>query len=1010
MPRIPADELERLKREVSLLRLIESQGHELKKRGKDWVMRCVFHAEDTPSLSVSEAKNVYHCFGCGASGTVLDWVMKTQGVSLPHAVQLLRNDAPINSVEKVGVVRSHARHLPSLAADVDEQVLLRQVTETYHATLKQSPEAQAYLTQRALVHGELIDTFKLGYANKSLTYRLPPGYAKEGREVREKLQRVGVYRASGHEHMNGCLVVPVLDLETGDGVGNVRQLYGRRIAPGHKIPANQPKHLYLTLPLAGVWNEAALIASREVIVCEALIDAMTFWCAGYRNVIAAYGVNGFTQDHWEAVKRHGTERVWIAYDRDDAGNAAAETLATELHEAGVETWRVLFPKGMDANEYARKVAPAEKSLGVLLQQAEWIGKGKRPAPAAVVAPTPVEEVMKEEPLSPLAATAEPSEAPTPGPVERAKEEVSAPSSTVQPLEEGDVQETASGELVFTFGERVWRIRGWQKNLGPEQMRVNVQVRRTGVDGAYHVDTLDVYSAKARAQYLKAASVELGSQEDTLKRDLGRVLLKLETMQDEAIRATLAPKETRIELDALEHAAAVEWLKAPNLVERLEADMACCGVVGERTNLLAGYLAAVSRKLDAPLAVLIQSSSAAGKSSLMDAVLDLMPDEERIQYSAMTGQSLFYLGETDLQHKILGIAEEEGVRQAAYALKLLQSDGELTIASTGKDEATGNLVTKQYRVKGPVMLMLTTTAIDVDEELLNRCLVLTINESREQTREIHARQRAKQTLEGLLAETDRQHIVELHRNAQRLLKPMHVVNPYANELTFMDDKTRTRRDHMKYLTLIRSIALLHQYQRPHRTVTHRGETLTYIEVTKSDIVLANRIAHEVLGRTLDELPPQTRRLLKLLQAWVSERCAATAQKQSELRFTRRDVREATHWGDTQLKVHLARLVELEYVLSHRGLRGLTYEYELRYDGADDGRPHLMGLLELDNDAERSGQSGNRSGAGRSVVGARSGWCDQAQGQMGEGHSAELVGVVGDAYSVDQPSAPSLARVV
>jgi hypothetical protein len=820
---------------------------------------------------------------------------------------------------------------------------------------------------------------------------------------------VGVYRASGHEHLNGCLVVPVLDLESGD----VRQLYGRRIAPGHKIPANQPKHLYLSLPLAGVWNEAALIASREVIVCEALIDAMTFWCAGYRNVIAAYGVSGFTQDHWAALKRHGTERVWIAYDRDEAGNAAAENLATELHEAGIETWRVLFPKGMDANEYAKKVAPAEKSLGVLLQQAEWIGKGKRPVPTAVVEPTPVEEVKKEAPLPSLAATAEPSESMPPAVAEAAKEEAQelpAPPSMEPPREELDMQETAAGELVFTFGERMWRIRGWQKNLGPEQMRVNVQVRRTGVDGAYHVDTLDVYSAKARAQYLKAASVELGSQEDTLKRDLGRVLLKLETMQDEAIRATLTPKEARVELDALEHAAAVDWLKAPNLIERLEADMARCGVVGERTNLLAGYLAAVSRKLDAPLAVLIQSSSAAGKSSLMDAVLDLMPDEERIQYSAMTGQSLFYLGETDLQHKILAIAEEEGVRQAAYALKLLQSDGELTIASTGKDEATGNLVTKQYRVKGPVMLMLTTTAIDVDEELLNRCLVLTINESREQTREIHARQRAKQTLEGLLAETDRQHIVELHRNAQRLLKPMHVVNPYANELTFMDEKTRTRRDHMKYLTLIRSIALLHQYQRQHKTVTHRGETLTYIEVTKSDIALANRIAHEVLGRTLDELPPQTRRLLKLLQAWVNERCAATAQKQGEFRFTRRDVREATCWGDTQLKVHLSRLVELEYVLSHRGLRGLTYEYELRYDGADDGRPHLMGLLELDNDAQRSGQSGNRSGSGRPVVGSRSGWSDQAQGQMGEGHSAELVGVVGDAYSVDQRSAPSLARVV
>ncbi|WP_153100233.1 CHC2 zinc finger domain-containing protein [Paraburkholderia hayleyella] len=952
MPRIPEAELERLKREVSLLRLVESQGHTLKKRGRDWVMRCVFHEEDTPSLSVSEAKNVYHCFGCGASGTVLDWVMRTQGVSLPHAVQLLRNDAPLAAADKVGVKLSFTRPLASLAADADEQVLLGQVADTYHESLKQSPEAQAYLAQRGLVHGEVVGTFRLGYANKSLTYRLPPGYSKEGREVRAKLQRVGVYRESGHEHLNGCLVVPVMDLET----GAVRQMYGRRIAPGHKIPAGQPKHLYLSLPLGGVWNEAALVASREVIVCEALIDALTFWCAGYRNVIAAYGVNGFTQDHWNALKRHGTGQVWIAYDRDDAGNAAAEKLATELHEAGIGTWRVLFPKGMDANDYARKVAPAtsgspcgtEKSLGVLLQQAEWTGKGKRSGVTAQVEPVPVDDVKDVKPPSSLAAVATAEAAVTPVTAMAAKEEVQP-----APADDPDVKQTEGGELLFTLGERVWRIRGWQKNLGPEQMRVNAQVRR---GDAYHVDTLDMYSAKARAVYLKTAAIELGTQEDTLKRDLGRILLKLETLQDEAIRATLAPKENGVQMDALEHAAALDWLRAPELIARLEADMARCGVVGEGANLLAGYLAAVSRKLDAPLAVLIQSSSAAGKSSLMDAVLDLMPQEERIQYSAMTGQSLFYLGETDLQHRILAIAEEEGVRQAAYALKLLQSDGELTIASTGKDEATGNLVTKQYTVKGPVMLMLTTTAIDVDEELLNRCLVLTINESREQTREIHARQRVKQTLEGLLAETDRQHIVGLHRNAQRLLKNVHVVNPFAEQLTFMDDRTRMRRDHMKYLTLIRSIALLHQYQRPHQTVTHRGEALTYIEVTKDDIALANRIAHEVLGRTLDELPPQTRRLLKMVYTMVGELGERDHVKRREVRFTRRDIREYTRWSDGQLKIHCTRLADLEYLLVRGGSRGHLLQYELMYDGANDDEPRLAGLVEveeLDSDERKSG---------------------------------------------------------
>ncbi|CDL81108.1 Similar to dnag primase-like protein [Xenorhabdus szentirmaii DSM 16338] len=379
------------------------------------------------------------------------------------------------------------------------------------------------------------------------------------------------------------------------------------------------------------------------------------------------------------------------------------------------------------------------------------------------------------------------------------------------------------------------------------------------------------------------------------------------------------------------------LKDPELISRITADLSACGVVGESTNLLAGYLAAVSRKLPKPLAVLIQSSSAAGKSSLMDAVLNLIPEEERIQYSAMTSQSLFYLGETNLQHKILAIAEEEGVRQAAYALKLLQSDGELTMASTGKDEATGNLVTKSYTVKGPVMLMLTTTAIDVDEELLNRCLVLTVNESREQTEAIHAMQRQKQTLEGLLAENERDYLTALHQNAQRLLKPLNVVNPYASQLTFLSDKTRTRRDHMKYLTLIQSIALLHQYQRDIKTAEHRGRKLEYLEVTKDDITLANRLAHEILGRTLDEMPPQTRRLLMLIQAWVRD----SGQPRHEMIFTRKQLRDAVQWGDTQLKVHLSRLVEMEYLLLHR--RGLTFAYELLFDGDGSDAAHLNGLI-------------------------------------------------------------------
>jgi DNA primase len=105
------------------------------------------------------------------------------------------------------------------------------------------------------------------------------------------------------------------------------ELYGRKITPNH---------LYLPGEHHGVWNEEALIASKDVILCEALIDALTFWAAGFRNVTASYGTNGFTADHRAAFERHGTRRVYIAYDRDEAGDKAAAKLADELIEMGIE--------------------------------------------------------------------------------------------------------------------------------------------------------------------------------------------------------------------------------------------------------------------------------------------------------------------------------------------------------------------------------------------------------------------------------------------------------------------------------------------------------------------------------------------------------------------------------------------------------------------------------------------------------------------------------------------------
>jgi DNA primase catalytic core len=935
MARIPDEELERLKAEVSLERLAEARGVVLARHGADLLGLCPFHDDREPSLVISPAKNLWHCMGaCGAGGSVIDWVMRAEGVSFRHAVELLRADlVPVGSGPPPK--RASTRHLPSpVVATAADAELLSQVVAFYHEALKASPDAMAYLERRRIGHPEALERFRLGLSDRSLGYRLPERNRKEGAELRGRLQALGILRPSGHEHFAGSLVLPVADLE-----GTVTEVYGRKLRDD--LRPGTPAHLYLPGPHAGVWNPEALVASKEIVLCESLIDALSLWCAGFRHATASYGTEGFTADHLAAFRTHGTERVLIAYDRDAAGDKAADALAKQLMAEGIECFRVLLPRGEDANSFACAAGSATEALGRVIRAAEWMGAGDKKRLHWADPVTSAQWRAAGDGAAKEENGARPS-------VSSFAAELPA-ASPVPALPDDPGHELVGDELRLVLGERRWRVRGLAKCASFDLLRVNVMVSRADMrDGqVFHVDTLDLYSARARTTFVKQTAAELGLGEEVVKTDLGRVMLACEAVADDAVAAAQAPAEPAVVLSEAEEAAAMALLRDPKLVERIVADVARAGIVGEATNALVGYLAAVSRKLDTPLAVIVQSTTAAGKSSLMDAVLGFVPDEECIKFSAMTGQSLFYMGEADLAHKVLAVVEEEGAERAAYALKLLQSEGELSIASTGKDTTTGRLVTHTYTVAGPVAIFLTTTAVDVDEELLNRCVVLTVDEDRDQTRAIHDRQRARQTLEGLLADHERSRVIKLHQDAQRLLRPVLVANPYAPRLGFADERTRTRRDHMKYLTLIRVIALLHQHQRPRRSVTHDGQTLTYIEVTLDDIALANRLAHEVLGRSLDELAPQTRRLLGHVTELVVKGAAGEDLARCDVRFTRRQVREHCGWSDFQVRTHLDRLVALEYVLVHRGGRGQSFVYELLWDGgADiDGRPHLVGLVDV-----------------------------------------------------------------
>jgi hypothetical protein len=358
----------------------------------------------------------------------------------------------------------------------------------------------------------------------------------------------------------------------------------------------------------------------------------------------------------------------------------------------------------------------------------------------------------------------------------------------------------------------------------------------------------------------------------------------------------------------------------------------------------------SRKMEEPLSVLVLSSSGAGKTALQDMALAFCPPEDLVKLTSLTGKALFYKEQLSLRHKALALEEGAGAVEATYAIRNLITARALVIESAIKDKGSGKITTMTNRVEGPTAVFLTTTDPDTDPETRSRFFVTSIDESREQTRAILSFQRRRHTLDGFFDQTGTDGILLKHRNFQRLLRPLSVVNPYAARLSYGDDRLQGRRDQPKYLNLIKAVAFLRQMR---KTVKAAPSGTEYLEADLDDIRFANDLATEILGRSLDEISAPGRELLlqveALVEARLKERQVSLEDEgaRSAVSFTRRDVREFSGWVHARVHRYLRELADLEYLLKDSGRNGMSYRYHLAWDGrGKDGKRFLAGLKGVD----------------------------------------------------------------
>ena len=757
-----------------------------------------------------------------------------------------------------------------------------QIIKHYQTQLTKNSQAQEYLKNRALFSSEIINTFQIGFCSGGIKKLLP-----QDEKLFLSLQDMGLFNDNKNESFYTCLTFPIFNQQN-EPIG----LYGRGI--------HSPTHKYLKGGHKAVFNWQALKIYRQIIITESIIDTLSLYALGIKNTIPIYGTNGLTQAHIDLFKQYSPEKLIFLLDNDEPANQALNDkgeIIKKLKPLNIPIFKADLP-------YLLHDKPVKDVNDFLINNGTNL------------------EIKKI--------------------IEEAKPLLNVPQSTTpnnqtEKTKAGELLPVSDNEALYcgTATNCTYTLKGLQ-TIGTQSMRLVIGIKH---QGHYHTDRIDLYSFKARKSFARVAEKDLNLNIIHIEKDLLDLLSALETYIETIDQKSTEPTTPDKILNDLEKQAAKTLLQNPNLLQKISDDLSQIGYAGETKNKKLTYLVATSRKLDSPLSCMIRSQSGAGKSQLMEKVASFIPEEDLLLFSRISTQSLFYMPKDALVHKLVIIDERNGSEASEYAIRTLQSQHKLTQAVVMKDPSTGKQSTKMFEIFGPIAYMDSSTQTEINPENENRCFVIFLGENQEQTNLVLSAQRQSRMVAGWQQKQNKEALQTLHKNAQRMLRPLKVIIPYADKITFPDKWVRVRRDQERYLSLIEASAFLHQYQRPIKT--HQlGE---YIEATIDDYAIAYDLSRDILQSSLSDLSKMASNVYNIIKTNIEAMAIDEKLSIERVNFTQKDVRGWTSLSLDIVKRSMKELYQLEYINGSSGGNGSRFKYTL---GAGAGLPSLKGLLKPD----------------------------------------------------------------
>jgi DNA primase catalytic core len=823
-------------------------------------LKCPFHGDQDPSLKIYPETGTFNCFGCGAAGDVIEFIERYEKKGKHEAI--LKAKSMIDPAADIIQRPMKQANEP----DQDKELLPRlavigKLMQESRGSFKRTAAAKEYLRSRGLDP----DKTRAGYMGGDL-----------GKGWNEKLQQSAI--SLGILKRTNDTVSPVFKnvvlFFTKNEKGQVIDLYGRSINPN-----GTGKHFYLSGNHQGIYPGYPEPTTRKLILTECIIDCETLLqreeVKSEFSTMALFGTNGFTPEHVEAIKNlPELNEVVLFFDGDGSGREAVTRIAEKVKalKPDILITSVDTPDDEDINSLIQGHDP--EILSHLI-------KSRKPVSGS-------DKIKNTESLDHV-------------------------SQSVTPHQEAALNTKNPQKITYREGELLLIIWGGIERENVHRLRVNLLVQKEGDTMRYYQDDVNLYSNLQLQRYIKGATEELDISTTVMKTTLRRLQLQLEEYRLQEIereRKALQPSVYRMTRE--EEIKAGNFLLSRDLVKNTMKAIEKTGLVGEERNGLLLFFLYLSRFTDEPLHAIIFGKSGSGKTYLQTRVSECLPQESLRTITSLTENTLYYSEKDFWKHKVLLIEDLEGVYQAFLPLRELMSRQTITKLTTDKD-IKGNNVQRVLVVEGPVCVSGATTNTQIYEDNANRSFLLHVDETPDHAQAVMHYQRRQQA--GLVNEKEQNTWRQLLRNAQRLLRPVKVINPYAIELDIPQCVFKKLRTNMHYLRLIEIITFYHQKQRQWKK---DGSGTLYIETTLQDIGWANYLIKDSLLRKSDELSGQVRQFFEGLKSLAGSERRSIYAKQ---------VREHFRMHPMKTNRYLRELEQRGYLQLAGGNRKSGYEYEI-----------------------------------------------------------------------------------